>query len=103
MSDWRIELAEKDSWADQESAKRWLGKLNTKRYADECLVALEIHVKETGKSPDQLIKERVQQLRDFDPRIRSKEVGKKILWLISRTLHLASSHSALNLKDQKLG
>ena len=59
-------------WKEQKSVQRWLTKLKTKRYADECLQALKLHCKEPGKTPDELIELRIEQIRDTDPRIRAE-------------------------------
>jgi len=70
---WRKELLAKYGWSEQESVKRWVGKLKTKRYAEACFRwGLRIHCEEIGKTPDQLINERVKQIASSDPRIRSE-------------------------------
>ena len=60
MENWREEFAERFGWGDDEAVKRWLTKLRTEDYAEECLRrGLKIHCQKTGKTPSQLIEERI--------------------------------------------
>jgi len=71
IDNWRKDLLAKYGWSNQESVKRWVEKLKTKTYAEACFkLGLKIHCEETGKTPDQLINERIKQIASPDPRIR---------------------------------
>ena len=66
-------MATRFGWEDDDAVRRWLTKLRTERYALNCLRrGLRVHCKETGKTPTQLIEERVEQLQSKDPRMRGE-------------------------------
>ena len=92
---WRKELLAKYGWSQQESVKRWIEKLKTKTYAEACFRwGLKIHCEETGKTPDQLINERVKQIASPDPRIRS-EAEDTVLRIHSHLAEMATG-TAIN-------
>ncbi|MDH5266225.1 MAG: tyrosine-type recombinase/integrase [Candidatus Bathyarchaeota archaeon] len=92
---WRKELLAKYGWSQQESVKRWVEKLKTKTYAEACFRwGLKIHCKETGKTPDQLINKRVEQVASPDPRIRS-EAEDTVLRIHSHLAEMATG-TAIN-------
>jgi len=73
MENWRKELASKFGWESDEAVVRWLTQLRTRYYALECLrKGLRVHCQKTGKTPTQLIEDRIEQLQGKDPRIRGK-------------------------------
>ena len=66
-------MAKRFGWENDDSVKRWLTKLRTRRYTLECLrKGLKVHCQKTGKTPIQLIEERIEQQQSKDPRRRGK-------------------------------
>lgn len=71
MLEWRKDLAQEYEWQNQQSVDRWLNKLKTAEYAEDCLFNLKTHCEQISKSPDEVITERIKQISDMDPRVRA--------------------------------
>lgn len=73
MGSWREELAHQFGWENDEAVERWLTKLRTEHYALKCLRnGLKVHCEKTGRTPTQLLEDRIEELQGKDPRIRGK-------------------------------